>query len=96
MDGRPPAPEEHRSVSRQAWAQSSLPLVWWAGGMVWVPALNEASRLTDEAKLRAGRVLVSADSMHSAGDEARHWAPCESVRLRGRSTPTTVYEPRTD
>jgi adenylate cyclase len=55
--------------------------------------VNEAARLTDLAKGRPGRVVASIASMRRAGDEASHWASLGSVALRGRSTPTDIYEP---
>ena len=55
--------------------------------------VNEAARLTDEAKRHASRVLASESAVRSAGDEASHWSCAGSVLLRGRSAPTTVYAP---
>ena len=57
------------------------------------PAVNEASRLTDIAKGRAVRVLASAESVRRAGAEASHWHDVGTVALRGRATPTAIYEP---
>ena len=57
------------------------------------PAVNEASRLTDIAKGRAVRVLASAESVRRASAEASHWHDVGTVALRGRATPTAIYEP---
>jgi adenylate cyclase len=57
--------------------------------------VNEASRLTELAKQRPGRLLASADAVACAGDpEARQWEVDGEVTLRGRSTPTRLAEPR--
>ena len=56
-------------------------------------AANEASRLTDEAKQRPGRVLVSEQTIRAAGISSDEWLPCGEFALRGRPTPTVVYEP---
>ena len=53
-------------------------------------AANEAARLSDEAKRRAGRVLAAASSVAGAGAD---WTECATVQLRGRSAPSRVYEP---
>ena len=55
-------------------------------------AANEASRLTDEAKQRPGRVLISEDTIRAAGVDDG-WIACGEFALRGRPTPTIVYEP---
>jgi adenylate cyclase len=55
--------------------------------------VNEASRLSDEAKNRPGRVLCSEAAVRVAGDEADHWQPAGSLALRGRSGRTVVFEP---
>ncbi|HET6832302.1 MAG TPA: adenylate/guanylate cyclase domain-containing protein [Acidimicrobiales bacterium] len=57
------------------------------------PAVNEASRLTDIAKGRAVKVLASAESVRRAAAEATHWRDVGTVALRGRTTPTAIYEP---
>lgn len=56
-------------------------------------AVNEASRLTDEAKLRPGRVLVSGTTFDAAGAAPGDWLACGELGLRGRPAPTVVYEP---
>ena len=56
-------------------------------------AANEASRLTDEAKQRPGRVLVSHETFTAGGASASEWLACGELALRGRPAPTTVYEP---
>ena len=56
--------------------------------------VNEAARLTDEAKLRPGRVLASERTVAAASDEAGNWTAGERLVLRGRSTPTMTFEPR--
>jgi adenylate cyclase len=56
-------------------------------------AANEASRLTDEAKSRPGRVLVSGVTIAAAGLPSDGWLACGELALRGRPAPTVVYEP---
>ena len=56
-------------------------------------AANEAARLTDSAKLRPGRVLASGASTTRAPSEAEAWIPAGSTVLRGRSRPTSLFEP---
>lgn len=56
-------------------------------------AVNEAARLTELAKERPSRLLVSGSSVAAAGDAAGDWEPAATVQLRGRPTPTEVYEP---
>jgi len=60
------------------------------------PAVNEAARLTDVAKGRAIKVLASAEVVRRAGSEAQRWRDVGTVALRGRRTPTAVYEPIVD
>jgi adenylate cyclase len=55
--------------------------------------VNEASRLTDEAKRFEGRLLASAAAINAAPDEAANWESRGEVDLRGTG-PTEVYEPR--
>jgi adenylate cyclase len=55
--------------------------------------VNEASRLTELAKGRAGRVVASLASVRRAGEESARWTPLGSVALRGQSAPTAIYEP---
>jgi len=54
-------------------------------------AVNEAARLTELAKTRSPRVLVSAAVLDAADDsERRYWHPEGQVKLRGRSAPTPL------
>jgi adenylate cyclase len=56
--------------------------------------VNEASRLTELAKTRDGRILASQAAVQRAGeDEAARWALGETERLRGRAEPTRLAEP---
>jgi adenylate cyclase len=55
--------------------------------------VNEAARLTDEAKHRLGRVLASEEAVERAGAEGMHWAVSAELMLRGRAQPTLAYEP---
>jgi adenylate cyclase len=55
--------------------------------------VNEAARLTDEAKHRLGRVLASEEAIARSNGEARSWVVADELQLRGRSEPTLVYEP---
>ena len=55
--------------------------------------VNEAARLTDEAKHRLGRVLAGEEAVGRADGEARNWTVADELQLRGRSEPTLVYEP---
>jgi adenylate cyclase len=57
------------------------------------PPVNEAARLTDEAKQRLGRVLASEEALERAGDEASSWSVAGELHLRGYESPTLVYEP---
>jgi adenylate cyclase len=53
--------------------------------------VNEAARLTELAKTRPSRLLVSASALESADAEERaHWTADGEVVLRGRSTPTPL------
>lgn len=57
--------------------------------------VNEASRLTEEAKSRDGRVLASCRSVERAGHTERDcWVAAEIILLRGRPEPTPTFEPR--
>ncbi len=58
-------------------------------------AVNEASRLTDLAKGRPGRVLASGAAVRSAGPESVHWVDRGRVGLKGQQAPTVIYEPTT-
>jgi adenylate cyclase len=55
--------------------------------------VNEAARLTDLAKARAGRVLAGSGALDRAGEEAARWSDRGTVALRGQSAPTAIYEP---
>ena len=55
--------------------------------------VNEAARLTDEAKHRLGRVLASEEAVARADGEGRSWVVADELQLRGRTDPTLVYEP---
>lgn len=55
--------------------------------------VNEAARLTDEAKARPSRVLASHASVEAAGEAAGRWVPAGTFDLAGRPTPTAAYEP---
>ena len=54
-------------------------------------AVNEAARLTEQAKLTDGRILVSASTLRLAQEEAAHWCEAGSYELRGRAQPTVAY-----
>jgi adenylate cyclase len=58
-------------------------------------AVHEAARLTEVAKGHEPGVLASATTIEAAGAEAECWRPVGELELRGRSTPTTAYAPRT-
>ena len=55
--------------------------------------VNQAARLTDEAKHRLGRVLASDEAIARADGEGRSWVVADELQLRGRTEPTLVYEP---
>ncbi len=55
--------------------------------------VNEAARLTEAAKTSPARIYASEPAVAGAGDEARHWRLAGEERLRGRATPTRLYEP---
>jgi adenylate cyclase len=55
--------------------------------------VNEAARLTDEAKHRLGRVLASEEAVSRAGVEAQSWLVSGELQLRGIGEPVLVYEP---
>jgi adenylate cyclase len=60
-------------------------------------AVNEAARLTELAKQRPGRILVSGSALEAArADEVRHWTVDGEVVLRGRSDATTLAVLRGD
>jgi adenylate cyclase len=60
------------------------------------PAVNEASRLTEVAKGRTVKVLASAEAVQRGSGEAGRWHDVGTVALRGRSTPTGIFEPLAD
>jgi adenylate cyclase len=56
--------------------------------------VNEAARLTDEAKSLEPRLLAGERLIEAADEQERRcWARHESITLRGRSTPTVTYRP---
>jgi adenylate cyclase len=57
--------------------------------------VNEASRLTDEAKNLDPRLLASERLVEGAdGEERQCWERHEEIQLRGRSASTVTYRPR--
>lgn len=58
--------------------------------------VNEASRLTAEAKLRFGRVLASEEAISRARQEAGRWIVADELQLRGFDEPILAYEPTED
>jgi adenylate cyclase len=54
-------------------------------------AVNEAKRLSDEAKATDVKVLVSEATIRAAEGEVGNWSESGSVHLRGRSGPTTAF-----
>jgi adenylate cyclase len=56
--------------------------------------VNEASRLTEQAKANSSRVLASERAVLDAGPEAEHWTVGATIQLRGRSEPTVTYTPK--
>jgi adenylate cyclase len=60
------------------------------------PPVNEAARLTDVAKGRTVKVLASGETVRRAAGEASRWRDVGSAALRGRSSPTAIYEPVAD
>lgn len=56
--------------------------------------VNEASRLTEAAKQRPGRVLAACRTLERAGASEIHlWHSAETLLLRGRPEPTETCEP---
>lgn len=56
--------------------------------------VNEASRLTEAAKLRPLRVLAACRTLDRASaGEVEFWQPAETLLLRGRPEPTETCEP---
>jgi adenylate cyclase len=59
-------------------------------------AVNEAARLTELAKQRSERLLISASLLDAVPeDERRHWHADGEVHLRGRTKPTRLALPVT-
>jgi adenylate cyclase len=57
-------------------------------------AVNEAARLTEQAKLRNTHILVSDRTIAAARAANDGWIAGETLQLRGRSEPTRTYLPR--
>jgi adenylate cyclase len=57
-------------------------------------AVNEAARLTEQAKLRNTHILVSDRTIAAARAGNDGWIAGETLQLRGRSEPTRTYLPR--
>jgi adenylate cyclase len=57
--------------------------------------VNEAARLVELAKTRPCRVAASDSVVAAAGTAAEGWHAAESMRVRGRSAETVIYEPAT-
>ncbi|WP_238847438.1 adenylate/guanylate cyclase domain-containing protein [Nocardia arthritidis] len=55
--------------------------------------VNEAARLTEQAKTVPERVLAAHGTIVDAADEAQWWQPYEVMKLRGRSDPTNTFIP---
>ena len=56
-------------------------------------AVNEAARLTDAAKETRGKALAAAAVVDaSTADERAHWRRRAPISLRGRTSPTEIYE----
>ncbi len=55
--------------------------------------VNEAARLTEQAKSRLGRVLASEETIARSAEERNRWGVVGELELRGRSTSTRAYEP---
>ncbi len=60
------------------------------------PPVNEAARLTEEAKHRLGRVLASEEAVATAGPEGAQWLVADEQQLRGFSQAVLTYEPSGD
>jgi adenylate cyclase len=55
-------------------------------------AVNEAARLTDQAKRIDGRILASeATVLVATAEEREQWVKSRVLRLRGREAPTPSY-----
>jgi adenylate cyclase len=55
--------------------------------------VNEAARLTEEAKQHPSRVLASESAVRASGAEASNWVEVGTFPLRGRARPTVAYAP---
>jgi adenylate cyclase len=55
--------------------------------------VNEAARLTEEAKSHPGRVLATGAAVEAAAGEGAHWHACAPKLLRGKSSATQIYAP---
>jgi adenylate cyclase len=55
--------------------------------------VNEAARLTEQAKGRPARVLASGGAVERAGAEGQSWRQAAELHLRGRPDPTVAWEP---
>ncbi len=55
--------------------------------------VNEAARLTEEAKEHPSCVLASEAAVRAAGGEASNWVEAGTFGLRGRAQPTVAYAP---
>lgn len=54
--------------------------------------VNEAARLTEEAKRVPGRILASESAIAAADEQERaHWIAHRRIRLRGRKDPTATW-----
>jgi adenylate cyclase len=58
-------------------------------------AVNEAARLTDEAKHRPGHALASEATVARADVEALNWVAADELVLRGRGVATRAFAPST-
>jgi class 3 adenylate cyclase len=56
-------------------------------------AVNEAARLTAEAKKRLSRVLAGEEAVARADAESREWMVADEIALRGLEQKQLVYEP---
>ncbi|HUI03408.1 MAG TPA: adenylate/guanylate cyclase domain-containing protein [Acidimicrobiales bacterium] len=57
------------------------------------PPVNEAARLTEQAKHRLGRVLAGDEALARAESETGVWQAADEIHLRGHAEPVLVYEP---
>jgi adenylate cyclase len=56
--------------------------------------VNEACRLSEQAKQRPSRVLASGRAVADCGDARRDWIAVGAMALRGRAQETAAFEPR--